>query len=150
MSDASGKDTTDAEEAGENSATKAKGRLEKELNEQAADHQAEEKGAEREAEALEQGDKPEQPTDPDQLRGEIADAREELGETVEALAAKADVKGRAKDTVYEQKARARAKLDELTEQVKEKPAPVAAVAGGLVTLLLLLVLLRRRRRRRRR
>jgi cobalamin biosynthesis protein CobT len=148
MSDATSKDTTDAEEAGKNSATKAKGRREKELNEQAAEHQAEEKRAEQEAEALEQGDKPEQPTDPEQLRGEIAEAREELGETVEALAAKADVKGRAKDTVYEQKARARAKLDEVTEQVKEKPAPVAAVAGGVVTLLLLvLVLLRRRRRR---
>lgn len=80
MSDATGKDTTDAEEAGENSATKAKGRREKELNEQAAEHQAEEKRAEQEAEALEQEDKPEQPTDPNQLRGEIAEAREELGE----------------------------------------------------------------------
>ena len=96
MSDASGKDTTDTDEAGESSATKAKGRREKELNEQAAEHQAEEKRAEQEAEALEQEDKPEQPTDPDQLRGEIAEAREELGETVEALAAKADVKGRDK------------------------------------------------------
>jgi cobalamin biosynthesis protein CobT len=145
MSNGTGKDTTDAEEAGENSATKAKGRREKELNEQAAEHQAEEKRAEQEAEALEQEDKPEQPTDPDQLRGEIAEAREELGETVEALAAKADVKGRAKDKVYEQKARARAKLNEVTEQVKKKPAPVAAVVGG-VGALLLLVLLRRRRR----
>jgi hypothetical protein len=144
MSDATGKDTTDAEEAGENSATKARGRWEKELNEQAAGHQAEEKRAEQEVEALEQEDKPEQPTDPDQLRGEIAEAREELGQTVEALAAKADVKGRAKDKVHEQKARARAKLNEVTEQVKEKPAPVAAVVGG--GALLLLVLLRRRRR----
>jgi ElaB/YqjD/DUF883 family membrane-anchored ribosome-binding protein len=145
MSDTTGKDTTDAEEAGENSATKAKGRREKELNEQAAEHQVQEKRAEREAEALEQEDQPEQPTDPDQLRGEIAEAREELGETVEALAAKADVKGRAQDNVDEQKARARAKLNEVTEQVKEKPAPVAAVAGG-VGALLLLALLRRRRR----
>jgi ElaB/YqjD/DUF883 family membrane-anchored ribosome-binding protein len=146
MSDPTSNDTTDAEELGENSPTKAKGRREKELNEQAAEHQAQEKRAEQEAEALEQEDQPEQPTDPDQLRGEIAEAREELGETVEALAAKADVKGRAKDNVYEQKARARAKLNEVTEQVKEKPVPVAAVAG-IVGALLLLVLLRRRRRR---
>ena len=145
MSDASGNDTSDTEEAGENSATKAKGRREKELNEEAAEHQAEEKRAEQEAEALEQEDKPEQPTDPDQLRGEIAEAREELGETVEALAAKADVKGRAQDKVDEQRAQARAKLNEVTEQVKTKPAPVAAVVGG-VGALLLLVLLRRRRR----
>jgi hypothetical protein len=146
MSDPAGNDMTDAEEAGENSATKAKGRREKELNEQAAEHQAEEKRAEQEAEALEQRNKPEQPTDPDQLRGEIAEAREELGETVAALAAKADVKGQAKDKVYEQKARARAKLNEVTGQLKEKPAPVAAVVGG-VGVLLLLVLLRRKRRR---
>ena len=145
MSDATGKDTTDAEEAGENSATKAKGRREKELNEQAAEHQAQERRAGQKAEALEQEDKPEQPTDPDQLRGEIAEAREELGETVEALVAKADVKGRAKDKVYEQKARARAKLNGVTEQVKEKPAPVAAVVGGVGALLLLVLLLRRRR-----
>jgi hypothetical protein len=136
MSDATGKDTTDGEEAAEKSATKAKGRREKELNEQAAEQQAE---------ALEQEDTPEQPTDPDQLRGEIAEAREELGETVEALVAKTDVKGRAKDKVDDQKARARAKLNELTEQVKDKPTPVAAAVGG-VGALLLLVLLRRRRR----
>jgi hypothetical protein len=146
MSDPTSNDTTDAEEAGENSATKAKGRREKELNEQAAEHQVQEKRAEREAEALEQEDQPEQPTDPDQLRGEIAEARVELGETVEALAAKADVEGRAKDKAYEQKARARAKLDEVTEQAKQKPVPVAAVTGVVVALLLL-VLLRRRRRR---
>ncbi|MBA3583872.1 MAG: DUF3618 domain-containing protein [Gemmatimonadetes bacterium] len=94
---------------------------------------------------MEQEDKPEEPTDPDQLRGEIAEAREELGETVEALAAKADVKSQAKQKVEEQKARAQAKFDEVTERVKEKPAPVAAVAGGVVALLLLALLRRRRR-----
>jgi ElaB/YqjD/DUF883 family membrane-anchored ribosome-binding protein len=145
MSDATSEDKTGAEEAGEDSVTKAKGRREQELNEQAAEHQAEEKRAEQEAEAIEQQDKPEEPTDPDQLRGEIAEAREELGETVEALAAKADVKSQAKQKGEEQKARTQAKLYEATERVKEKPAPVAAVAGGVVALLLLALLRRRRR-----
>jgi hypothetical protein len=146
MSDATSRDTTDAEEAGKNAATKAKGRQEKELNEQAAERQVEDERAEQEAEARERQDTLERPTDPDQLRGEIAEAREELGETVAALAAKADVRGRAKDKAHEQKARARANVDEVTQQVQEKPALVAAGAAGVVTLLLL-VLLRRRRRR---
>lgn len=145
MSDVTNEHRAGAEEAGEDSATKAKGRREKALNEQAAEHQAEEKRAEREVEALEQEDKPEEPTDPDQLRGEIAETREVLGETVEALATKADVKSQAKEKVEEQKARAQAKFGEATERVKEKPAPVAAVAGGVVALLLLA--LRRGRRR---
>ncbi len=143
MSDAANRDTTGAEQAEEHSATKAKGHREKELNERAAEHQAEEKRAEHEAEVIKQHDTPDQPTNPDQLRGEIAEAREQLGETVEALAAKADVKSRTKETVEQQKVRARAKLDDATKQVKQKPAPVAAVAG----VALLLLVLRRRRRR---
>lgn len=127
----------------EDSATKAEGRREKELNEQAAEHQAEERRAEQEAKAIEQR-KPEEPTDPDQLRGEIAEAREELGETVEALAAKADVKSQAKQQAEEQKAHAQAKFDEASKWAKENPAPAAAVGGGVLALLLLA--LRRRRR----
>ena len=137
MSDATSKD--------EDTATKAKGRKEKKLNEQAAEHKAEEKRAEQEAEAIEQQDKPAEPVDPDQLRGEIAEARDELGETVEALAAKTDVKAQARETIDEQKARAQSKIDEATKQVKEKPAPVAGAAGGVVVLLLLIVFLKRRR-----
>ncbi|MDQ4024996.1 MAG: hypothetical protein M3217_05835 [Actinomycetota bacterium] len=67
-----------------------------------------------------------------------------MGETVEALAAEADVKRKAKEKFEEQKAFAQAKLDEATERAKEQPQ-VAAVAGGVV-LLLLLMLIRRRRR----
>ena len=37
------------------------------------------------------------PDDPDQLRQEIERTREQLGETVEALVYKTDVKARAKD-----------------------------------------------------
>jgi ElaB/YqjD/DUF883 family membrane-anchored ribosome-binding protein len=50
------------------------------------------------------------------LRADIAQTRENLGETVEALAAKADVKARAQDKVDEVKARAQ----EQVEQVRDK------------------------------
>ena len=138
-------DTKDKTETDEK--TKARGKKEKQLNEQAAAEQAEVKRGEQEAEAIEQEQDapPAEPTDPDQLRGEIAEAREELGDTVEALAAKADVKAQAKDKVDEQKARAQAKVDETTAQVKDNPTPVAAVAGGVVAFLLLVLLLKRRR-----
>jgi len=128
----------------EDPATQARGREEKDLNEQAAEHGAEEKRAEQEAEAIEQPDAPAEPADPDQLRGEIAEAREELGETVEALVAKVDVKARAKEKVEEQKAQAQEKVEEATEQVKERPVPVAAIAGGVVALVVLVIVLKKR------
>ena len=72
--------------------------------------------------------------DPDQraavLHAEIEEVREDLGDTAAALAAKTDVKSRA-----------RAKLDE----VKEHPAPVVAV--GVVLAGLVVWRLARRRSR---
>lgn len=59
---------------------------------------------------------------PEQLRREIERTRRDLGETVDALSHKADVK----------------------ERVKANPTPLVATAGGLLLLLLLLRLLRRR------
>ena len=59
---------------------------------------------------------------PEELRREIERTRRELGETVDALSHKADVK----------------------ERVRENPVPLVAVAGGVVALLLLLRLVRRR------
>jgi Protein of unknown function (DUF3618) len=59
---------------------------------------------------------------PEELRREIERTREELGETVDALSHKADVK----------------------QRVSDNPVPLVAVAGGVVGLLLLLRLMRRR------
>lgn len=59
---------------------------------------------------------------PEELRREIERTRRELGETVDALSQKADVKRR----------------------VSENPFPLAAVAGSIVALLILLRLIRRR------
>jgi hypothetical protein len=56
--------------------------------------------------------------DPDELRREIEVTRAELGETVEALAQKADIKGRAQDSVEHAKLRVR----EGVEQAKVNAA----------------------------
>ena len=62
------------------------------------------------------------------LRAEIAQTRAELGETVQALAAKADVKARAKEQVEHTKARMMAQAAEATGRVRE----AAQTAGGKV------------------
>jgi cobalamin biosynthesis Mg chelatase CobN len=62
------------------------------------------------------------------LRAEIAQTRTELGETVQALAAKADVKALAKEQVEETKAWVRAQAAEATGKVRE----AAQLATGKV------------------
>ena len=95
------------------------------------------------------------PTEPEELRREIEQTRAELGETVEALAMRADVKARAQDAVDDAKLRARGALDTVAYQVgkqREKVAAlsppvrvaIAAAAVGLVALLLIRRLRHRR------
>jgi LPXTG-motif cell wall-anchored protein len=98
-------------------------------------------------------DKDELPDDQEELRAQIEETRSELGNTVEALSAKADVKGQVKDKVEEGKeqlrgrhARAEAKLGEMSDKAKQNPTPLAAGAGGVVALLLFIFLLKRRKR----
>jgi hypothetical protein len=92
---------------------------------------------------------------PDEIRAEIESTREELGDTVEALAGKADVKGQARQRVEEVKDNVQAKREEFTAKVgsatpdgarqggqqvvariRENPLP-ALVAGAIVTGFLL-------------
>jgi ElaB/YqjD/DUF883 family membrane-anchored ribosome-binding protein len=91
------------------------------------------------------------PEDQEELREQIAQTRAELGDTVEALSAKADVKAQAsakvdegKQELRDKQAQAQAKLNEATAQAKENPAPYAGALGALVGLILLVLLLRRR------
>ena len=65
------------------------------------------------------------PSDPEALRQEIARTRAGLGETVEALAAKADVKARAQEAVHSSVTAAKLRMREGVEQV----AANAAYAG---------------------
>jgi cobalamin biosynthesis Mg chelatase CobN len=71
------------------------------------------------------------------LKDEIKQTRADLGETVQALAAKADVKARAKDQVEQTKAKVRAQAVEAGEKVRDaavsatdKVRAVAASAGA--------------------
>jgi|tagenome__1003787_1003787.scaffolds.fasta_scaffold20889870_3 hypothetical protein len=68
---------------------------------------------------------------PEQLRAEIEDSRERLGETVEELAAKADVKGRVQEAATER-----------VEAVKRRPHVPIAVGVGLAAVVV--IVLRRR------
>jgi ElaB/YqjD/DUF883 family membrane-anchored ribosome-binding protein len=65
---------------------------------------------------------------PDEIRTEIEQTREELGETVAAVAEKTDVKGQAQAKAEEMKEQAAAKARELGEKAKEV-APESAGEG---------------------
>ena len=75
---------------------------------------------------------PQQQT-PEDIRREIERTRRELGDTVDALSHKTNVKEQA-----------RLKKDEVQERVSSNPAPVLAVIGGGIALLLVVRLLRKR------
>ncbi len=87
-------------------------------------------------------------SDPDQIREEIEATREALGDTVEALAAKADVKAQAKQKIDETRESVAQRTDEIlgrakeispdtalnaasgaTQKAKENPVPVAAIVA---------------------
>ncbi len=76
---------------------------------------------------------------PEQLRAEIEETREDLGDTVEALAAKTDVKTRARERAEELKRSALLKRDELLSKVKrsspagEEGPPAAEPLDGAST-----------------
>lgn len=67
--------------------------------------------------------------DPTQIRQDIEATREELGETVEALAAKTDVTGQAKRKLEEARATVSEKADEMLGKVRDG-TPETAVAGA--------------------
>jgi ElaB/YqjD/DUF883 family membrane-anchored ribosome-binding protein len=93
--------------------------------------------------------------DPEQLREEIEETRRELGDTVEALAAKADVKARVHEKVESTKESVAHKKDELlgkaresspdsvsagaaqaTQKARENPLPVTAIGAFIGGFLL--------------
>jgi ElaB/YqjD/DUF883 family membrane-anchored ribosome-binding protein len=93
----------------------------------------------------------------DALRDEIRQTRAELGETVQALAAKADVKARMRESAAQTAAqvresagqaveRARHSLSDAGQSARSRPAPWLAAAGGAAVLVVLLVIRSRRRR----
>ena len=94
------------------------------------------------------------PDDQQELEKEIEQSRERLGETVEALAAKVDVKARAQEKLGQLTARLKGKATEATDkatqagqQIRKRPVPVAATAGVIGALVLFFALIRRWTRR---
>jgi Protein of unknown function (DUF3618) len=97
------------------------------------------------------------PTEPAELRAEIAQTRAELGETVSALAAKVDVKARTQEKVSQVRARAsqtvdgfRGRAGELAHRAGARlPSGVSLpMLSAVAALTLLLAGLAARRRRR--
>jgi vacuolar-type H+-ATPase subunit I/STV1 len=81
------------------------------------------------------------------IQADIAQTRNELGQTVEALSDKLDVKTRAKEKAAETKERVVAKADTLRHTATDNPqrtVPVAAVV--LIGALAAVIVVRRRRR----
>jgi Protein of unknown function (DUF3618) len=73
----------------------------------------------------------------EQIREEIEAAREELGETVEALAAKTDVAGRAKRKLKQVTPEsATAAAEHATRRARQKPAPLVLGAFAVGFLIL--------------
>jgi hypothetical protein len=66
---------------------------------------------------------------PEQLQQDIAETRAQLGDTVEALAGKADVKGQAEERISDLKGTARQKKEQFTTRLKAV-APEDAAAGA--------------------
>jgi ElaB/YqjD/DUF883 family membrane-anchored ribosome-binding protein len=106
---------------------------------------------------------PNEPRTPEEIRADIEETRDELADTVAALAYKADVKARAADRVQEVKADVRERVDELKSTVAEKapesagdaisaagstarsnPVPSAAVAAALIGFAIGYLIARRR------
>jgi ElaB/YqjD/DUF883 family membrane-anchored ribosome-binding protein len=95
---------------------------------------------------------------PDEIRADIKETREDLGDTVEALAAKTDVKGQAKAKVESVKEKitgakdgaaertpdsARQGFAQAGEAARSNPVPTAAIAAFVGGLLVGVVIARR-------
>jgi hypothetical protein len=86
----------------------------------------------------------------EELRAEIKRTRTDLGETVQALAAKADVKARAKEQVDVARERAletvRTNRERALVTVRTNQVPIAIVVAGAMAVVGIILVLRGRRR----
>ena len=74
-------------------------------------------------------------TDREQLQHEIEETRAELGDTVDALAQKADVKARVSKEVERRTAEAKRAASQVAHTAEERPLPAIAIALGVGLLL---------------
>jgi ElaB/YqjD/DUF883 family membrane-anchored ribosome-binding protein len=73
------------------------------------------------------------PRDPEEIRRDIEGTRAEMGDTVEALAEKADVKGQARRKAEEVKSSVTQKKDDLLGRAREASPDSATAAAGQVS-----------------
>jgi ElaB/YqjD/DUF883 family membrane-anchored ribosome-binding protein len=71
-----------------------------------------------------------EPRSPEEIRADIKETREDLGETAAAVAQKADVKAQAKGKVEEVKQRAAAKKDEAVGKARSASPDSASQFAG--------------------
>jgi ElaB/YqjD/DUF883 family membrane-anchored ribosome-binding protein len=90
------------------------------------------------------GQRSQAPDDIQQLQHQIDETREELADTVEALAAKTDVKARAKEKAVHIRAQAVRRLEPLTAKLMQHRVQVGAGAGAVAAGLLALFAWRKR------
>ena len=69
---------------------------------------------------------------PEELRAEIEEVREDLGDTAAALAAKTDVKARAREKADALKQSAAAKKDDLLSKTGRSPSPNGTSGPGVL------------------
>lgn len=83
--------------------------------------------------------------EPDAIHADIAATRADLGDSVEALAAKTDVKARAKDKAAAVTGRAKGTVQQVGRTVRSHRAPSVGVFAAVVALVGAVVVIRRRR-----
>ena len=81
----------------------------------------------------------------EELRADIEDTREQLGETVSALGAKFDLSGRAENKVAAVKTTVVTTAHNVTENARAYPAVPAVLAAAVAALFITVALVRRRR-----
>jgi hypothetical protein len=82
----------------------------------------------------------------EEMRAEIKRARADLGETVQALAAKADLMARAKDQVEQARLRMLDVVGQAEERVRSNGVPIALVLAGVTAVVGVILVVRGRRR----
>lgn len=90
------------------------------------------------------GQRTQAPDGIEQLQHQIDETREELADTVEALAAKADVKARAKEKFTQIRTQAARRVQPLSDKLKQHRMQIGAGAGAAAAATLALFVWRKR------
>jgi len=82
--------------------------------------------------------------DPQALREQIEQTRAELGDTVQALSEKTDVKARTSERVQDTKQQVHDTVDASKARARANQVPIAVAAGGALAFVILAIVWSRR------